>query len=132
MVLTNKHMTIAQQLNITDFPFTINNAADKEIYYEDSTGYWFKKEYNGNGNVARWEDSTGYWAKWEYNANGNVARREDSTGYWLKCEYDADVNLVYMETQDGIKLDNRPKTEITLDEITNKFGIPVSQLKIKK
>jgi len=104
-------MTIAQQLNITEFPFSIKNTAGQEIYYENSFGYWTKSEYD---------------------ANGNTTRYEKSTGYWLKMEYDANGKLVYKETQDGIKLDKRPKTELTLDEIAAKFGIPVSQLKIKK
>jgi hypothetical protein len=35
--------TIAQQLNITDFPFEINDKNGNEIYFENSTGYWYKK-----------------------------------------------------------------------------------------
>ena len=125
-------MTIAQQLNITEFPFSINNSAGHEIYNEDSTGYWAKREYDANGNLTRRETSTGCWSKREYDANSNQTRYENSNGFWSKSEYDTNGNLVYQETPDGIELDKRPKTELTLEEIAAKFGIPVGQLKIKK
>jgi len=38
--------TIAQQLNVKDFPFTIENKNGNKIYYEDSNGYWYKREYD--------------------------------------------------------------------------------------
>jgi hypothetical protein len=73
--------TIAQQLNVKEFPFIIRDSKGNVIYCEYSNGYWYKTEYDSNGNV----------------------------------------------------LDNRTKqVELTLDEIANKFGINVSQLKIKK
>jgi hypothetical protein len=50
--------TIAQQLNIKKFPFTIKNADGNRIYYEDSTGYWVKQEY-AEGKIIRWENSDG-------------------------------------------------------------------------
>ena len=31
----------------------------KEIYYEESSGYWEKSEYDGNGNKIYYEDSDG-------------------------------------------------------------------------
>ena len=125
-------MTIAQQLNITEFPFSIKNAAGKEIYWEDVNGFWEKWEYGANGKSTRYETSTGCWVKKEYTADGNLARREDSNGYWETWEYDTNGEQVYYETKYGIELDNRPKTELTLDEIAAEFGIPVGQLKIKK
>ena len=83
--------TIAQQLNVTKFPFEIKNHNGKLIYREDSDGYWYK---------------------WQYNTNGNK---------------------IYYETSYGRIIDNRPKEIIvSMDEIADKMGIPVSQLKIKK
>jgi len=126
-------MTISQQLNITEFPFIVKNAAGQEIYWENSNGDWTKSEYDADGNQTRFEDSDGDWSKKEYDADGNRTRYEDSNGYWSKSEYDADGELIYQETPDGIELDNRAKTvELTLDEIAAKFGIPVESLKIKK
>ena len=51
--------TIAQQLNVTDFPFRINNKKGEEIYYEDSDGYWWKREYDLSGSEIYYEDSGG-------------------------------------------------------------------------
>jgi hypothetical protein len=81
--------TIAQQLNVKEFPFTIKDSKGNTIYWENSNGRWYKKEWDSSGNRIYYEDSEGY-----------------------------------IE-------DNRP-VELTLDEIATKFGIPVSQLKIKK
>ena len=79
--------TIAEQLNVKEFPFYINDKNGNRIYWESITGYWIKKEYDSK-----------------------MIYREDSTGY---------------------KSDKRV-TELTLDQIAEKFGIEVSQLKIKK
>jgi hypothetical protein len=42
--------TIAQQLNIKDFPFVIKDKSGNQIYFEDSDGYWDKCEYDSEGN----------------------------------------------------------------------------------
>lgn len=104
--------TIAQQLNVKDFPFVIKNSNGKVVYFENFEGYWYKFEYDSNGNEIYCVDSNGYWERREYDSNGNV---------------------IYCENSNGNVLDNRPKqVELTLEEIANKFGINVSQLKIKK
>ena len=103
--------TIAQQLNIKEFPFEIKDS---------------------HGNMVYWERSTGGWEKWEYDSS-NMVYWENSTGGWEKWEYDSNSNMVYWENSDGRIIDNRPKkVELTMDEIADKFGINVSQLKIKK
>ena len=51
--------TIAQQLNVTEFPFKIKDKNGKEIYYENSNEYWCKREYDSNGNVIYSENSFG-------------------------------------------------------------------------
>jgi hypothetical protein len=104
--------TIAQQLNIKEFPFEIKDS---------------------RGNLVYLEDSDGYWRKWECDSHGNQVYYENSEGYWAKWEYDSDGNQVYYEDSDGLIEDIRPKqVELTLDEIADKFGINVLQLKIKK
>ena len=102
--------TIAEQLNIKEFPFVIK---DK------------------NGNKIYWEDENGYWIKTEYDSKGNRIYLEDSYGFWIKTEYDSKGNKIYWEDSNGYKSDKRV-TELTLDQIAEKFGIEVSQLKIKK
>ena len=52
-------MTIAQQLKIKEFPFIIKDSKGKEIYYENSDGYWVKQEYDSKGNRIYWENSDG-------------------------------------------------------------------------
>ncbi len=52
--------TIAQQLNIKDFPFVIKDKQGNEIYYEDSKGNWYKQEFNEQGNEIYYEDVCGY------------------------------------------------------------------------
>ena len=88
--------TIAQQLNITKFPFEIKDEKGNEIYYENSTGYWSKRQYDDKGNEIYYEDSTGFWKKSHFDEKGNRIYYEDSRG-----------NIV----------DKRPKqtVEITLD-----------------
>ena len=50
--------TIAQQLNIKTFPFTIEVDGNR-VYFEDSNGYWFKREYQDKKRVY-FENSHGY------------------------------------------------------------------------
>lgn len=61
LFLWDKHktMTIAQQLNVKEFPFAIYDNRGNKIYYEDSTGYWMKREYDAPGNQVYYEDSNG-------------------------------------------------------------------------
>ena len=51
--------TIAQQLNIKDFPFEIKDKSGRTLYYENSDG-WYKWEYDSNGNYIYFENSFGY------------------------------------------------------------------------
>ena len=37
--------------------------------------------YDTNGNTIYWENSSGFWEKREYDTNGNLIYREDSDGY---------------------------------------------------
>ena len=125
--------TIAQQLNITKFPFIIKDEKGNEIYLEYSHGYWAKRHFDEKGNLIYYEDSKGYWAKHQYDEKGNRIYFEDSTGYWIKCQYDEKGKQVYYEDSNGYIVDKRPKqtVEITLDEIAKKFNIDISQVRIK-
>jgi hypothetical protein len=51
-IVFNRPVTIKGNQRVYD----ING---NEIYYENSTGYWFKREYNLNGNIIYFEDITG-------------------------------------------------------------------------
>ena len=80
--------TIAQQLNVKDFPFEIKDKNGNEIYFEYSDGFWVKQEFDSNGKEIYYEDSDGFWSKREYDSNGNE---------------------IYFENSDGYVEDNRPK-----------------------
>ena len=98
-------MTIAKQLKIKEFPFIIKDSEGKEIYYEDSNGYWEKREFDSEGNKIYYEDSKGYWAKHEYDSKGN---------------------LIYWEGSDGTIRDKRPKTDVQKAiELLTKEGLIV-------
>ncbi len=106
------NQTIAQFLNVKDFPFQIKNKNGKEIYSENSDGYWHKCEYDSKGKLIRFEDSNGYWGKREYDSKGNEIRYENSI---------------------GTIIDNRPKIiELTLEDVAKLKGVSVDQIRIKE
>lgn len=51
--------TIAQQLNIKEFPFIIKDKNGNYTYHETSSGYWAKSEYDSDGNAIYYENSKG-------------------------------------------------------------------------
>ena len=125
--------TIAQQLNVKEFPFEINDKNGNIIYFENSRGSWSKQEYDQNGNQIYFENSRGYLEKREYDQNGKQIYFENSEGTWEKREYDQNGKQIYYENSNGYIYDNRPKVvELTLDEIAAKLNIDVNLLKIKK
>ncbi len=125
--------TIAQFLNIKNFPFIIKDKNGAEIYRESSIGFWMKSEYDAQGNIIHYEDSNGFWSKFEYDAQGNEIYYETSDGYWIKKEYDAQGNEIYFENSNGTVIDDRPKpvVEMTLQQLADKLGMDASQIRIK-
>ena len=84
-------------------PIEIKDSKCKRIYYENSYGYWNKREYDSDGNETYFQNSEGYWCKKEYNSDGNETYREHSKGYWHKREYDSNGNETYYENSVGNK-----------------------------
>ena len=72
--------TIAQQLNTKEFPFEIRDKNNNEIYFENSDGFWQKREFDENNNRIYYENSNGYWSKSEYDENNNLIYFEYSNG----------------------------------------------------
>ena len=60
--------------------FEVYDEKGNEIYYEENSGFWIKREYDENDNVIYYEDSNGYWIKRKYNEKGNEIYRENSKG----------------------------------------------------
>ncbi len=63
--------------------------------------------YNINGKEIYWEDSNGYWEKREYDNNGNIIYGENSDADWIKREYDNNGNVIYYENSNGEIVDRR-------------------------
>ena len=89
--------TIAQQLNVKDFPLIIKDKNGKEIYHEDSEGWWCRREYNKKSNEIYHETSTGYWCKREYDKNGNEKYYENSAGLIIDNRSTCDGKIVEIE-----------------------------------
>ena len=62
-----------------------------------------------NGSYIYFEDSDGYWVKREYDSKGKEIYYENSNGFWTKREYDSKGNQIYFEGSNGRITDNRPK-----------------------
>ena len=73
--------TIAQQLKVKDFPFEIKDEQGNQIYFEDSNGYWSKREYDEQGNEIYCENIDNFWFKREYDEQGNEIYYENSNGF---------------------------------------------------
>ena len=104
--------SIAQQINWdfkTKEDLEIRDKNGNQIYYEGSSGFWAKREYDSRGNEIYYENSTGYWVKREYNSEGILIYFENSSGFWAKWEYDSEGNEIYYKNSNGTIIDNRPK-----------------------
>jgi len=63
------------------FPIEIKDENGNRTYYENSDGYWSRREYDEKGNKTYSENSNGYWYRCEYDKNGNETYYEDSGGH---------------------------------------------------
>ena len=52
--------TIAEQLNIKEFPFEITDKNGYVIYFESLDKRWYKQEFDSNINIIYFENSNGY------------------------------------------------------------------------
>jgi hypothetical protein len=100
--------TIAQQLNVTEFPFEIKNNNGNTIYYENSNEFWVKWEYDSNRNTIYSENSDGRWHKCEYDSNEKTIYYEASDGLWYKRKFDSLGRMIYYEDSKGMLRDRRP------------------------
>ncbi len=57
--------------------------------------------YDANGNITYFENSTGYWIKRDFDSNGKEIYFENSDGFWYKSDYDANGNKIYFENSKG-------------------------------
>ena len=62
------------------FPIAIEDKDGNRTYYENSNGYWYRREYDKDGNKTYSEDSDGSWERYEYDEDGNETYYETSHG----------------------------------------------------
>ena len=62
------------------YPIEIKDSNGSETYYENSNGYWYKKEYDSKGNATYFENSDGCWYKRKCDSKGNETYFENSNG----------------------------------------------------
>lgn len=100
-------MTLAQaykkQFGKVSYPFEVYDSNGNRTYYEESDGFWSKREYDANGNETYLENSDGYWCKREYDTRNNKTYYEESDGFWRRWEYDDKGKETYYEDSDGNK-----------------------------
>ena len=85
------------------FPIEIEDDNGRPTYFEDSDGFWRKREFDANGNQTYFGDSNGYWYKRECDSEGRPLYHEDSNDFWQKWERDADGDVLYYEDSTGVK-----------------------------
>ncbi len=123
--------TIAQQMNVKEFPFYMYDANGNVVYQENSSGFWSKFRYDTHDNKVYSGNSKGVEYKFEYDEWGNQIYYENSFGYCSKREFDESCNEVYYENSDGDIIDNRPKQvkEVSMADVEKKFGHTVKIVK---
>jgi len=90
-------------LNKDDMELVLSKVYNQPVVYIKQTG----GVYNKKRNRIYYENSNGFWEKREYDANGNVIYLENNIGDWDKREYDNNGNLIYLEDSKGNLQDNR-------------------------
>jgi hypothetical protein len=92
-------MTIAQKLEITQFPYEIKDSKGRQIYYETSDGYWEIQKYDSTGNRITLKNSSGYRVDSVYNENGKCLYNKTATGYSERWEYNEEGRVKRYEKQ---------------------------------
>ncbi len=123
--------TIAQQLNITEFPFEIRDENGALIYYENEDGTWEKKETktiaeqlgikkfpfeikDKNGNTIYIEREDGSWEISKYDEEGKQVFHQNQNGFWAEEGHNTPENKrvldeIFYENSEGVIIDNQPK-----------------------
>jgi hypothetical protein len=106
--------TIGQWLN-WDFKangvLEIKDKNGNDIYHETSKGYWFKSEFDSNGDVIYFKNSGGNIVDNRIPSNHRTQRQKISTntltmkdgqtiGQWLNWDFEANGNLEIMDKND--------------------------------
>ena len=82
-----------------EYPIKLYDKDGKQVYFEDSDGYCWKREYD-DGKQVYFEASNGYWWKYEYK----------------------DGKHVYFENSNGDIIDNREPVDMTMEDVCKLAG----------
>ena len=82
-----------------EYPIELKDSKGNEIYFEDSDGYWNKREYDSNSNVTYFEDSDGFWIKREFDSKGNEIYFETSKGVIRGTKREETVELTVRDIE---------------------------------
>jgi hypothetical protein len=93
----NKEESLAKQLKVTDFPFTIKDKKNKQLYYENIENRWTLYQYDQHGNQTYYTTHDGFWAKSAFDHNNKLIYYINSFNFWEKYEYDEHGNQTYFE-----------------------------------
>ena len=97
-----------------------------QTYYENSNGYWIRREYDERGKQTYYENSNGYWRRREYNERGDMTYYENHNGYWIRYEYDKQGNETYSEDRFGYRSGTPRNSCATLDSSNEVLRITVT------
>lgn len=124
----DKYFQNEKEINVNDikpgefwYKHQYDNNGNK-IYYENSYGWWEKYEYDNKDKLKYQINSDGYWVKYEYEYEydqwGYFIYSIDSYGYWTKGEFDADGNEIYFEDSEGEIEDNRMNEQLFYSKLS--------------
>ena len=103
-----------------NYPHRTKDSKGNVIHYKASDGYEYWREFDEKSNVIHYKDSTGFEVWTEFDEKDNEIYYKNSKGdeYW----YDSRGKLI-----------SNPNlvTELTLEQIAEKFNVKVENLKIK-
>ena len=102
-----------------------------KLSYKNSDGYSYEYTYDKNGNELSYKDSDGCSSEHTYDKNGNKLSYKNSDGNSYESTYDENGHILTEIVNGKLIIDNR-KTELTMQDIADKFNIDIDKLKIKK
>ena len=104
-----------------NYPHITRDSKGNLIHYKTSNGYESWQEYDERDNVIHYKNSDGFEVWREYDEKDNEIHHKNSNGY--EAWYDSKGNEI-----------PNPNliTELTLEDIAEKFNVKVENIKIKK
>jgi len=126
---------------VINYPLKTTDSKGNVVRYENSIGYKYWKEFDDKNNCIHFRDSEEFEYWQEFNKNNKCIHHKNSDKFEYWQEFDENNKLFYYRDSDGYEcwFDSKGNVipnpnlikEVTLEEIAEKFKIPVKNLKIK-